>query len=156
MIEPIFGQLKQVLGFRQFSLRGLASMRGEWRLMATVHNLLKLWRHDQQVARRGDPPRDCREISPRGTVLCPCGRPGLLRVAETTDSEDFGDEKSQERCQKLLLRRTPKTHADEINWAVACAKCECPDVNDMEVGVGILRNNQGRTLFVKILPDSMV
>src|SRR4029079_8031372 len=36
MIEPIFGQLKQVLGFRQFSLRGLASMRGEWRLMATV------------------------------------------------------------------------------------------------------------------------
>jgi len=53
MIEPIFGQLKQVLGFRQFSLRGLASMRGEWRLMATVHNLLKLWRHDQRVAMAG-------------------------------------------------------------------------------------------------------
>ena len=30
MIEPIFGQLKQALGFRQFSMRGLASMRGEW------------------------------------------------------------------------------------------------------------------------------
>jgi len=53
MIEPIFGQLKQVLGFRQFSLRGLASMRGEWRLMATVHNLLKLWRNDQKVAMAG-------------------------------------------------------------------------------------------------------
>ena len=49
MIEPIFGQLKQVLGFRQFSMRGLMLMRGEWRLMATVHNLLKLWRHDQEV-----------------------------------------------------------------------------------------------------------
>jgi transposase len=47
IIEPIFGQLKQVLGFRQFSLRGLASMRGEWRLMCTVHNLLKLWRASQ-------------------------------------------------------------------------------------------------------------
>jgi len=47
IIEPIFGQLKQVLGFRQFSLRGLAAMRGEWRLMCTVHNLLKLWRHAQ-------------------------------------------------------------------------------------------------------------
>lgn len=47
MIEPIFGQFKQVLGFRQFSLRGLASMRGEWRLMCTVHNLLKLWRAGQ-------------------------------------------------------------------------------------------------------------
>jgi len=53
MIEPIFGQLKQVLGFRQFSLRGLASMRGEWRLMATVHNLLKLWRNDQRVEMAG-------------------------------------------------------------------------------------------------------
>jgi transposase len=43
-IEPIFGQLKQVLGFRQFSPRGLAAMRGEWRLMCLVHNPLKLWR----------------------------------------------------------------------------------------------------------------
>jgi transposase len=53
MIEPVFGQLKQVLGFRQFSLRGLASMRGEWRLMATVHNLLKLWRQGQAMAMAG-------------------------------------------------------------------------------------------------------
>ena len=52
IIEPIFGQLKQVLGFRQFSLRGLVAMRGEWRLMCTVHNLLKLWRH-AQVAQAG-------------------------------------------------------------------------------------------------------
>ena len=52
IIEPIFGQLKQVLGFRQFSMRGLAAMRGEWRLMCTVHNLLKLWRH-AQVAMAG-------------------------------------------------------------------------------------------------------
>jgi transposase len=53
MIEPIFGQMKQVLGLRQFSMRGLSSMRGEWRLMATVHNLLKLWRYDQEVAMAG-------------------------------------------------------------------------------------------------------
>ena len=52
IIEPIFGQLKQVLGFRQFSLRGLVAMRGEWRLMCTVHNVLKLWRH-AQVAQAG-------------------------------------------------------------------------------------------------------
>jgi hypothetical protein len=45
IIEPIFGQLKQVQGFRQFSLRGLVAMRGEWRLMCTVYNVLKLWRH---------------------------------------------------------------------------------------------------------------
>jgi transposase len=50
IIEPIFGQLKQVLGFRQFSLRGLAAMRGEWRLICLVHNLLKLWRQGQAAA----------------------------------------------------------------------------------------------------------
>jgi len=44
IIEPIFGQVKQGLGFRQFSLRGLVSMRGEWRLVCAAHNLLKLWR----------------------------------------------------------------------------------------------------------------
>jgi len=53
MIEPIFGQLKQVLGFRQFTLRGSAAMRGEWRLMCLVHNLLKLWRKGQAVALAG-------------------------------------------------------------------------------------------------------
>ena len=65
MIEPIFGQLKQVLGFRQFSMRGLASMRGEWRLMATVHNLLKLWRMIREWKWRGDPAGDRPEITRR-------------------------------------------------------------------------------------------
>jgi transposase len=49
IIEPIFGQLKHVLGFRQFSLRGLAAMRSEWQLMCAVHNILKLWRHTQEA-----------------------------------------------------------------------------------------------------------
>jgi hypothetical protein len=64
IIEPIFGQLKQVLGFRQFSLRGLAAIRSEWRLMCTVHNLLKLWRHSQ-AAVGGDRPRWTAEIDRR-------------------------------------------------------------------------------------------
>jgi transposase len=52
IIEPIFGQVKQVLGFRQFALRGLAAMRSEWRLMCAVHNLLKLWRHTRAAVAR--------------------------------------------------------------------------------------------------------
>lgn len=40
--EPVFGQIKQARGFRQFLLRGLAKVRGEWALVATAHNLLKL------------------------------------------------------------------------------------------------------------------
>jgi transposase len=40
--EPVFGQIKQARGFRQFLLRGLHKVRGEWSLICTVHNLLKL------------------------------------------------------------------------------------------------------------------
>lgn len=47
MVEPVFGQIKQGRGFRQFSLRGLKPMRAEWRLVSLTHNLLKLWRHEQ-------------------------------------------------------------------------------------------------------------
>jgi len=40
--EPVFGQIKQARGFRQFLLRGLANVRAEWAIMCAVHNLLKL------------------------------------------------------------------------------------------------------------------
>ncbi len=41
--EPVFGQIKQVRGFRQFSLRGKEKVRSEWRFICTGHNLLKLF-----------------------------------------------------------------------------------------------------------------
>ena len=44
LIEPVFGQIKGVRGFRQFSLRGLKKMQGEWTLVCLTHNLLKLFR----------------------------------------------------------------------------------------------------------------
>ena len=43
IVEPVFGQMKHVRGLRQFLLRGLAKVRGEWSLWCTTHNLLKLW-----------------------------------------------------------------------------------------------------------------
>ena len=42
VVEPVFGQIKQARGFRQFMLRGLKKAQGEWSLICTVHNLLKL------------------------------------------------------------------------------------------------------------------
>jgi transposase len=44
MIEPPFGQIKHCRGFRQFLLRGLEQMQGEWKLVCLTHNLLKLFR----------------------------------------------------------------------------------------------------------------
>jgi transposase len=44
IIEPVFGQIKAGLGFRNFLLRGLEKMQGEWKLACLTHNLLKLFR----------------------------------------------------------------------------------------------------------------
>jgi transposase len=45
IVEPVFGQIKEARGFRRFLLRGLAHIRGEWRLVCLTHNLLKIWRY---------------------------------------------------------------------------------------------------------------
>jgi len=44
MVEPPFGQIKHCRGFRQFMLRGLGQMQGEWSLVCLTHNLLKIFR----------------------------------------------------------------------------------------------------------------
>jgi hypothetical protein len=40
IVEPVFGQIKEGRGFRRFLLRGLAKIRGEWRLVCLTHNLV--------------------------------------------------------------------------------------------------------------------
>ena len=42
--EPVFGQIKEVRGFRRFSFRGLEKNTAEWSLVCLTHNLLKLFR----------------------------------------------------------------------------------------------------------------
>jgi hypothetical protein len=44
IVEPVIGQIKQARGFRQFLLRGLEKVQGEWSLVCTTHNILKLYR----------------------------------------------------------------------------------------------------------------
>jgi hypothetical protein len=44
IVEPVFGQIKQARGFRQFLLRGIENVRAEWALICTAHNLTKLAR----------------------------------------------------------------------------------------------------------------
>ncbi len=40
--EPVFGIIKAVLGFRQFLLRGLDNVRGEWNLVTLAWNLMRM------------------------------------------------------------------------------------------------------------------
>lgn len=42
IVEPVFGQIKEGRGFRQFLMRGQTKVAGEWSLLCTAHNLLKL------------------------------------------------------------------------------------------------------------------
>jgi transposase len=42
IVEPVFGQIKDARGFRRFLLRGKDKVAGEWSLICTAHNLLKL------------------------------------------------------------------------------------------------------------------
>lgn len=44
IVEPVFGQIKGVRGFRRFSFRGLGKVQAEWQLICLTHNLLKLFR----------------------------------------------------------------------------------------------------------------
>src|SRR3979409_713183 len=43
VVEPVFGQIKQARGFRQFLLRSVEKVRAEWAMICTAHNVLKLF-----------------------------------------------------------------------------------------------------------------
>ena len=41
--EPVFGIIKSALGFRQFLLRGLDNVRGEWSLVTMAWNMKRMF-----------------------------------------------------------------------------------------------------------------
>lgn len=42
-VEPVFGIIKSVMGFRQFHLRGLNGVSGEWTLVSMAWNVKRLF-----------------------------------------------------------------------------------------------------------------
>lgn len=46
IVEPVFGQIKQVRGIDRFTFRGIKKVTAEWNLICITHDLLKLFRHD--------------------------------------------------------------------------------------------------------------
>ena len=44
IVEPVLGWIKEVLGFRRFSMRGVVNARGEWRVVCLAANLKRLHR----------------------------------------------------------------------------------------------------------------
>jgi len=78
--EPVFGQIKQARGFRQFLLRGLDKVSGEWQVICTGHNLLKLWKAQRQElvqwGLRGGSNVDIDVLSSYSSSLVCSGSPG--------------------------------------------------------------------------------
>lgn len=50
-VEPVFGIIKSVLGFRQFQLRGLQAVSGEWTLVSMAWNLKRMFTLEQKKLR---------------------------------------------------------------------------------------------------------
>lgn len=46
-VEPVFGIIKQALGFRQFLLRGKEKVSGEWKLVCLAYDMKRLWKLQQ-------------------------------------------------------------------------------------------------------------
>lgn len=49
-VEPVFGHLKQNMGFREFWTRGLSKVKSEFNLLCIAYNLQKIWRLKQASA----------------------------------------------------------------------------------------------------------
>ena len=58
--EPVFGIIKSVLGFRQFLLRGLDKVRGEWNLVTLAWNISACSPSNPPPSRLSHPPAQCR------------------------------------------------------------------------------------------------
>ncbi len=50
IVEPVFGQIKDCRGIREFMRRGLEACAQEWKLICATHNILKLWRSGKGIA----------------------------------------------------------------------------------------------------------
>ena len=50
IVEPVNGQIKEARGFRRFLLRGMTAVAGQWALVCTGHNILKMYRASLAVA----------------------------------------------------------------------------------------------------------
>lgn len=57
VVEPVFGIIKEIMGFRRFLLRGLDSVQGEWSLVSMAYNIKRLHKLVQLIKRKGKGPQ---------------------------------------------------------------------------------------------------
>ena len=78
LIEPVFAGIKQAMGFRRWTVRGLDNVRTQWALLCTAHNLKKLYQHWAQSRR------------PKKETSGPQGGQALLQRLAAAAQRQFG------------------------------------------------------------------
>jgi Transposase and inactivated derivatives len=85
-VEPVFGIIKSVLGFRQFHLRGLEAASGEWTLVTMAWNLKRLF----NLKSAAD--RTTRRRVQKSAVLSPeCSNPEVGKANSATNGSPLND-----------------------------------------------------------------
>ena len=68
VVEPVFGIIKEVMGFRRFMLRGIASVQREWSLVCMAYNIKRLHKLNGKDERPGKRPEGKLLATPQGSV----------------------------------------------------------------------------------------
>jgi len=69
-MEPVIGIIKEILGFRQFSLRGLKKVTGEWCLVCLAFRLRR-----QAIAHPNDSSLGCEQVHKKTREACVLYKP---------------------------------------------------------------------------------
>lgn len=73
VVEPVFGIIKEIMGFRRFLLRGLTSVEGEWSLVCMGYNIKRLHKLVQPIKGKGRGPQSQRAMaSPNQLLMAFC------------------------------------------------------------------------------------
>jgi hypothetical protein len=70
IVEPVFGNIRETLGLRRFSLRGKEKVDGQWKLMTMLHNIFKIHRYGWE----GKRPKKDPGMAKKGLFLDKAGR----------------------------------------------------------------------------------
>jgi len=106
--EPVFGIIKSVLGFRQFSLRGLDKVRGEWSLVTMAWNIKRMFASPPPIE-GGAPPAQRMSSSiagPTGSIGAPT-EPDWASTTATKRKNPFKEQLRKTQSDRLLRKRSP-------------------------------------------------